>query len=80
MFLYFSKREISEYDQLVEHRFLSEYGITYKDLDDIEKLPIMVGMLNEIIIRNENLRMIGYSSDIGKKKVKELYEFFSNIV
>jgi len=74
------KREISEYVQLVEHRFLSEYGITYKDLDDIEKLHIMVEMLNEIIIKNKNIRMVGYSSDMRKKYLEELYEFFANIV
>ncbi len=74
------KREISEYFQLVEHKFLSEYGINYKDLDDIEKLPIMFEMLRDIITKNENLRMIGYSSDIRVKNLKELHEFFSNIV
>ena len=74
------KREISEYFQLVEHEFLSEYGINYKDLDDIEKLPTMFEMLRDIIIKNENLRMIGYSSGIRKKNLKELFEFFSNIV
>jgi len=48
----------------------------YKDLDDIEKLPIMV----EIIIKNKNLRMVGYSSDMRKKYLEGLYEFFANIV
>ena len=74
------RREIIEYYQLVEYQFLSEYGITYKELEDIEKLPIMVEMLNEIIIKNESLRMHGYSSDKRKKHLEELYEFFTNIV
>jgi len=72
------KREITEYSQLVEHDFLSEYDITYNDLEDIEKLPIMVEMLSDIIIKNENLRMHGYSSDLRRKSLKELYDFFSS--
>ncbi len=35
-------------------------------------------MLNDIIIQNENLRMVGYSSDIRKRHLKEIYDFFSN--
>lgn len=56
------------------------FGINYRDLDDIEKLLIVFEMLRDKIIKNEILRMIGYSSDIRKKNLKELYEFFSNII
>ncbi len=74
------KREISEYFQLVEHEFLSDYEINYSDLNEISKLPVLFEMLKDIIVKNENLRMIGYSNEERNIQLKSLRDYFSRIL
>jgi len=74
------KREIIEYYQLVDHNFLSDYEINYSDLNDISKLPVLFEMLKDMIVKNEDLRMIGYSSKERKIHLKSLRDYFSSIL
>ncbi|KKN09175.1 hypothetical protein LCGC14_1049260 [marine sediment metagenome] len=74
------KREIIEYHQQVDHNFLTNYEINYGDLSDINKLPILFEMLKDMIVKNENLRMIGYSSEERKIQLKSLRDYFISIL
>ena len=74
------RREIVEYYQIVDHNFLPDYEINYIDLNNISKLPVLFEMLKDMIVKNENLRMIGYSSKERKIQLKSLRDYFSSIL
>ena len=74
------KREIVEYYQIVDHNFLPDYEIKFIDLNDISKLPVLFEMLKDMIVKNENLRMIGYSSEERKIQLMSLRDYFSSIL
>jgi len=74
------KREILEYYKLVDPNFLLDYEINGSDLNDISKLPVLFEMLEDIIVKNENLRMAGYSSEERKIQLKSLRDYFSKLL